>query len=1073
MGDFLWTFAVEEMLKKVLKVAREQTGLAWGFQKHLSKLQKWLLKAEAFLRNINTRKLHHDSVRMWVDDLRHLVYQADDLLDEIVYEDLRQKVQTRKMKKVCDFFSPSTNVLIFRLNMAKKMMTLIALLEKHYLEAAPLGLVGNENVSPEIDVISQYRETISELEDHKILGRDVEVESIVKQVIDASNNQLTSILPIVGMGGLGKTTLAKLVFKHELVRQHFDKTVWVCVSEPFIVNKILLDILQNLKGGISNGGDSKEVLLRELQKEMLGQTYFLVLDDVWNENSFLWGELKYCLLKITGNSKNSIVVTTRSAEVTKIMGTCPGHLLSKLSDDHCWSLFKESANVYGLSMTSNLGIIQKELVKKIGGVPLVARVLGRTVKFEGDVEKWEETLKSVLRIPVQEEDFVLSILKLSVDRLPSSALKQCFSYCSIFPKDFVFEKQELIQMWMAQGFLQPQEGRNMTMETVGDIYFKILLSHCLFQDAHETRTEEYKMHDLVYGTRTEEYKMHDLVHDIAMAISRDQNLQLNPSNISEKELQKKEIKNVACKLRTIDFIQKIPHNIGQLTFFDVKIRNFVCLRILKISKMSSEKLPKSIDQLKHLRYLEIASYSTRLKFPESIVSLHNLQTLKFLYSFVEEFPMNFSNLVNLRHLKLWRNVDQTPPHLSQLTQLQTLSHFVIGFEEGCKIIELGPLKNLQGSSNLLCLEKVESKEEAKGANLAEKENLKELNLSWSMKRKDNDNYNDLEVLEGLQPNQNLQILRIHDFTERRLPNKIFVENLIEIGLYGCDNCEKLPMLGQLNNLKKLEICSFDGVQIIDNKFYGNDPNQRRFFPKLEKFVMQNMINLEQWEEVMTNDASSNVTIFPNLKSLEISGCPKLTKIPNGLQFCSSIRRVKIYQCSNLGINMRNKPELWYLHIGPLGKLPEDLCHLMNLGVMTIVGNIQNYDFGILQHLPSLKKITLVEDELSNNSVTQIPQQLQHLTSLEFLSIENFGGIEALPEWLGNLVCLQTLCFLCCRNLKKLPSTEAMLRLTKLNKLYACECPMLLLEEGDPERAKLSHFPNVLAHRNTFESCRFF
>ncbi|KAA0042409.1 disease resistance protein RGA2-like [Cucumis melo var. makuwa] len=154
------------------------------------------------------------------------------------------------MKKVCDFFSPSSNAFIFRLNMAKKMMTLVELLEKHYNEAAPLGLVVNENARPEIDVISQYRETISKLEDHKIVGRDVEVESIVKHVIDASNNQFTSILPIVGMGGLGKTTLAKLVFNHEL--------------------------------GTSNGGDSKEVLLRELQKEMLGQTYFLVFDDVWN-----------------------------------------------------------------------------------------------------------------------------------------------------------------------------------------------------------------------------------------------------------------------------------------------------------------------------------------------------------------------------------------------------------------------------------------------------------------------------------------------------------------------------------------------------------------------------------------------------------------------------------------------------------------------------------------------------------------------------------------------------------------------------------------------------------------------
>uniref|UniRef100_A0A9I9DXM0 Uncharacterized protein n=1 Tax=Cucumis melo TaxID=3656 RepID=A0A9I9DXM0_CUCME len=89
-------------------------------------------------------------------------------------------------------------------------------------------------------------------------------------------------------------------------------------------------------------------------------------------------------------------------------------------------------------ITSNLGIIQKELVKKIGGIPLVARVLGRAVKFEGNVERWEKMLKNVLITPLQEENFVLSILKLSVDRLPSSALKQCFSYCSIFPKNFVF-----------------------------------------------------------------------------------------------------------------------------------------------------------------------------------------------------------------------------------------------------------------------------------------------------------------------------------------------------------------------------------------------------------------------------------------------------------------------------------------------------------------------------------------------------------------------------------------------------------------------------------------------------------
>ncbi|XP_022150870.1 putative disease resistance protein At1g50180 [Momordica charantia] len=99
MAEFLLTFAVEEVLKKVVKVAAEQIGLAWGLEKDLEELREWLLKTEAFLRDINKRKLHSDSVRLWVDKLQDLVHEAEDLLDELLYEDLRRKVQTAKMKK--------------------------------------------------------------------------------------------------------------------------------------------------------------------------------------------------------------------------------------------------------------------------------------------------------------------------------------------------------------------------------------------------------------------------------------------------------------------------------------------------------------------------------------------------------------------------------------------------------------------------------------------------------------------------------------------------------------------------------------------------------------------------------------------------------------------------------------------------------------------------------------------------------------------------------------------------------------------------------------------------------------
>ncbi|XP_022158717.1 putative disease resistance protein RGA3 [Momordica charantia] len=869
MAEFLWTFAVQEVLKKVAKVAAEQIGLAWGLKKELHELREWLLKTETFLRDINKRKLHHDSVRLWVDKLQHLVHEAEHLLDELVYEDLRRKVVTGKMKKVRDFVSPSNNILAFRVKMARKMKNITDLLCKHYCEAGPLGLVGDGSAEIEID-IAQLRETISELDDFEVVGRDVEVSKIVNQLIDATNTHVTSILPIVGMGGLGKTTMAKVVFNHERIKTHFDKTIWVCVSEPFLVNKILGAILGTLRG-TSSGLDNKEALLHELKKEMHGKRYFLVLDDVWNESHSLWDELKNCLMRITERSENSILVTTRSAEVAKIMETLPNHHLSKLSDDQCWSLFLESANVNGLSITSSLKVVQ-ELVKKIGGIPLVARVLGRAVKFEGDYETWVTTLESIIRtrLQLQEESFVLSILKLSVDRLPLSSLKQCFSYCSNFPKDFVFEKEPLIRMWMAQGFIQLQERRsNKTMEDEGDTYFKILLSRCLFQDIIKDGKG-----------RIISFKMHDLIHDIACNISNDKKLHLDPCNLLDNEHWRNEIsEKVASKLRTVICRRETLHRREQV--IDDKMSNFIWLRVLIINFWNAKKLPDSIGKLKHLRYLDISGCSMD-ELPESIVSLYHLQTLRIEGTMIVDLPKNLGKLVSLRHLEFSfflgiKKILQMPSHLSQLVQLQTLSTFIVGFEKGRKITELGPLKNLKGSLNLSNLERIKSKEEAMFAKLGEKENLHELTFTWTCSsEREYNNHNDLDVLEGLQPHKSLQSLSIQSFLGECLPNKIFVENLVAISLVDCENCERLPMLGQLTNLEELCISGLHSVRSIGNEFYGNDSDQRTFFPKLKKFTLNKMSNLEQWEEVTL---APNLTVFPCIEMWKISECFKLLKVP--------------------------------------------------------------------------------------------------------------------------------------------------------------------------------------------------
>ncbi|XP_022145171.1 putative disease resistance protein RGA3 [Momordica charantia] len=551
MAEFLWTFAVQEVLKKVLKLAAEQIGVAWGLDKELSKLRKRLLKAETILGDINRKKLRHESVRLWVEDLQHLVYQADDLLDELVYEDLRRKVEIEKINKVRNFFSLTNNPFLFRSKMANSMKAISETLYQHYYEASALGLVGEETTETDNkNILKQIRETTSIL-NFEVIGREIEVLNIVKLVIDSSYEHRMSIIPIVGMGGLGKTTLAKMVFNHELIKEHFDKSIWVCVSESFIIINILEGIFQSLTN-TSSGLNYKETLLQRLQKEMQGKKYFLVLDDVWNEEVSLWGELRDCLNEIAGKSGNSIIVTTRSIEVATIMMTVPSHHIRKLSDDECWTLFKESANVNRLLMNPELEIIREVVVKKIGGIPQVAKVLGGAAKFEGNYERWVTAVESIVRnISNDDKDFVMSTLKLSVDFLPLLSLKQCFTFCSNFPKDWEFVKEALIQMWIAQGFIQLQEGDDVTLENIGEEYFNFLWSRSLFQDISKDMN----------GTITH-FKMHDLIHDVACIISN-QRLEFDPCNRSEKGVR---------KLRTLV--------INDEATIHKKLEDFVYLRVL-------------------------------------------------------------------------------------------------------------------------------------------------------------------------------------------------------------------------------------------------------------------------------------------------------------------------------------------------------------------------------------------------------------------------------------------------------------------------------------------------------------
>ncbi|XP_059650586.1 putative disease resistance protein RGA3 [Cornus florida] len=184
--------------------------------------------------------------------------------------------------------------------------------------------------------IPQWRETSSFLTEDQVFGREKDIKSIVEQLVvkDASDCQDVSVLPTLCIGGLGKTTLAQLVFNDKRVKEYFEPRIWVCVSDNFEVNRVIEAII-----GASSGGSTLEHLQTQLQDKLNGKRYLLILDDVWNDSQEKWDKLKSILAY--GSKGAAIIITTHLENVASIMRTQPVYRLSTLSENDCWSLFKQ------------------------------------------------------------------------------------------------------------------------------------------------------------------------------------------------------------------------------------------------------------------------------------------------------------------------------------------------------------------------------------------------------------------------------------------------------------------------------------------------------------------------------------------------------------------------------------------------------------------------------------------------------------------------------------------------------------------------------------------------------------
>ncbi|KAJ9159472.1 hypothetical protein P3X46_024979 [Hevea brasiliensis] len=907
-----------EIILKLGSRALQEIALWWGVNDEIDKLQDTGSRIQAVLLDAEEKQAWNNQVKDWLGKLKEVVFDADDLLDDFSTEVLRRQVMggNRMTKEVRIFFSRS-NQFVYGLTMGHKIKAIRERLVDIYSDKEKLNLVVRHEERGHMNRLrDQTNSSIPEV----VVGREGDKEALIGLLLGSSYGENVSVISIVGIGGLGKTTLAQVLYNDERVKAHFELRLWVCVSDTFDVKLIVKKILESAT-------DSKpedlelNTLKNRLDKCLNRKKFLLVLDDVWNEDRENWDSLKRLLVSDEIGSK--IVVTTRSQKVAAITSTLSTQGLEGLSQAESWSFLVQIVFKGQEPKNKRVIGIGNEIVKKCVGVPLAIKTIGSLLSFKNPETEWQPFLEDELSKVAQNENGILPTLRLSYDYLPSH-LKHCFAYCSLFPKDYEIDVKTLIHLWIGQGFIKSSYSSE-CLEDKALEYFMELSWRSFFQ---ELRGD-------VFGT-VKSCKMHDLMNDLATLVAGTESnvMNLNVGNIDKKT------RHVSC-----DFHLDSPSQVPTYLLNAKRLRTFLlpsqvsssgacgrwdkssheaifsnprCLRVFDLHNLGIEKVSSSIKKLKHLRYLDMSENSELKALPDATTKLQNLQVLKLSgCQSLEELPKEFRRLVNLRHLDCegcW-SLTHMPNGIGQLTSLQTLTWFVVAKDSSVlkhfgSLNELNRLNDLRGRLEIRNLRFVKNDAvEFEAANLKEKQHLRSLILSWNEEVDNNSVYAkyyarslqslqdsnadvgyDERLLQSFQPPQNLKGLRVYEYGGVRFPSWLSsLTNLVEIWMVNCKRCQYLPSLDQIPTLKELWISELNNLEYIEsdgNNSLTEGGREFTFFPSLKKLWIWKCPKLKGWRKNRDNNddrataaVAATAAMDSGLSLVELCDCPRLTWVP--------------------------------------------------------------------------------------------------------------------------------------------------------------------------------------------------
>ncbi|KAH0634504.1 hypothetical protein KY284_037290 [Solanum tuberosum] len=519
--------------------------------------------------------------------------------------------------------------------------------------------------------------------DEEIVGFGNDTEKMIQYLIRGTNE--LDVVPIVGMGGQGKTTIARKVYNSDNIVSHFDVRAWCIVSQTYNRRMLLQEIFSQVSGS-KDKGDKDDILADKLRKILIGKRYLIVLDDMWD--CMAWDDLRFCFPDVGNRSR--IVVTTRLEKVGEQVKyhTDPYSLPFLTTEESCQLLQRKVFQQEGCP--PELQYVSLEIAKKCKGLPLVVVLVAGIIKKRKLEESWWNEVKDALfdYLDSESEEYSHATMQLSFDNL-ADCLKPCLLYMGLFPEDAIIPVSKLISLWIAEDFV-------VNTESAEDYLMDLISSNVVMVSRRRDngKVKYCQVHDVVLHFCLEKSREEKFILPVKGNLSQFQPCDWKESrvnfNLSEEH---SKFASLGSKTRK-RFHQPLRSLITNRKSFDgIPLRSWIHkLRLVKVLDLSSHEVEyvysTTLKPLNHLKYLAVRGLF------EGSSKLENLRMLKSIYRFpideadwLDVLLRRCPNLQQL-HFSFWSDIDFEESFcltLENLTQLQVLS---LSFEWSHVVSEL-------------------------------------------------------------------------------------------------------------------------------------------------------------------------------------------------------------------------------------------------------------------------------------------------------------------------------------------------------------------------------------------------